>query len=79
MDLQQNGASESKKVLAVFDGLLPMVRHFFYVMISDSCIVLKHASVGIQIIRIFFRKLDVTLKQILVLQTYQMMFEVSLS
>ena len=36
MDVQQIEANENEHVLAVFDGLLPMVRHFFYVMILYS-------------------------------------------
>ena len=55
MDVQQNRSNEeNKQVLAVFDGLLPVVWHYFYVMILYSYIVFasfdisplhKHTSV----------------------------------
>ena len=55
MDVQQNAASESNQVLAVFDGLLPTVWPLFCVMIFiavpcfpfiDILLLHKHASVG---------------------------------
>ena len=39
MDGQQNAVNEGNQVLAVFDGLLPMVWPLFFVMILYSCTV----------------------------------------
>ena len=56
MDFQQNGTNENEQVLAVFDGLLPTVGHFFlfndfvqsYQVFAPIDILLQHqhASIG---------------------------------